>query len=79
MNVNQSIFEQRLVVLRHIAARYPCWVGRNELSRVMSGTSRTQQRTLKELVEAGADALVAGSYIFGSENPTETIAKMKRL
>lgn len=53
MNVNQSIFEQRLAVLRHIAARYPCWVGRNELSRVMSGTSRTQQRTLKELVEAG--------------------------
>lgn len=35
--------------------------------------------TGKQLVEAGADALVAGSYIFGSDNPTETIAKMKKL
>ncbi|MCQ2605036.1 MAG: ribulose-phosphate 3-epimerase [Bacteroidales bacterium] len=31
------------------------------------------------VVEAGADALVAGAAIFASENPTETIAKMKRI
>lgn len=32
-----------------------------------------------QLVEAGADVLVAGSYVFGSENPTETISSLKRL
>jgi ribulose-phosphate 3-epimerase len=29
------------------------------------------------LIEAGATVLVAGSYVFGSENPTETIADLK--
>ncbi len=35
--------------------------------------------TGKKLVEAGADALVAGSFVFNSENPTETIANLKQL
>ncbi len=30
-----------------------------------------------KLVEAGADVLVAGSYVFNATNPTETIAHMK--
>lgn len=30
-----------------------------------------------KLVEAGADVLVAGSYVFNAPNPTETIAQMK--
>ena len=29
------------------------------------------------LIEAGANVLVAGSYVFGAENPTETIADLK--
>ncbi|MCQ2193656.1 MAG: ribulose-phosphate 3-epimerase [Paludibacteraceae bacterium] len=35
--------------------------------------------TGKRLLEAGADALVAGSFVFGAENPTETIARLKAL
>ena len=35
--------------------------------------------TGKLLVNAGADALVAGSFVFGSENPTQTIEKLKQL
>lgn len=35
--------------------------------------------TGKKLLEAGADALVAGSFVFGSENPTKTIADLKGL
>lgn len=35
--------------------------------------------TGKLLVEAGADALVAGSFVFGSENPTQTIKDLKAL
>ena len=32
-----------------------------------------------ELVKAGADVLVAGSFVFNSANPTETIAALKNL
>lgn len=33
----------------------------------------------KPLIEAGADVLVAGSYVFGADNPTETIASLSEL
>jgi ribulose-phosphate 3-epimerase len=36
-------------------------------------------KNAKQLVEAGADVLVAGSYVFKAENPTETIADLKKL
>ncbi len=32
----------------------------------------------KELVNAGADVLVAGNAVFGSDNPTQTICKLKK-
>lgn len=32
-----------------------------------------------ELFKAGADVLVAGSFVFGSENPAKTIAGLKRV
>lgn len=35
--------------------------------------------TGKKLFESGADVLVAGSFVFNSENPTETIQKLKSL
>jgi ribulose-phosphate 3-epimerase len=36
-------------------------------------------KNAKQLAEAGADVLVAGSFVFGSANPTETIAELKSL
>ncbi|MDG1528224.1 MAG: ribulose-phosphate 3-epimerase [Polaribacter sp.] len=36
-------------------------------------------KNANQLIEAGADVLVAGSYVFKSENPTETIADLKAL
>ena len=36
-------------------------------------------KNAKKLVEAGANILVAGSYVFKSDNPTETISKLIRL
>ncbi len=36
-------------------------------------------KNANQLIEAGADVLVAGSYVFGAENPTETIANLKSL
>ena len=33
----------------------------------------------KEIIDAGADVLVAGNTVFKSMNPTETIAKLKAI
>jgi ribulose-phosphate 3-epimerase len=32
----------------------------------------------KELIQAGADVLVAGNAVFAAENPSATVAKLKR-
>lgn len=34
-------------------------------------------KNAKQLIDAGADALVAGSFVFNSENPIETIKRLK--
>ena len=36
-------------------------------------------KNAKQLKDAGADVLVAGSYVFGAQNPTEAIAGLKEL
>ena len=36
-------------------------------------------KNAKKLLEKGADVLVAGNHVFKSDNPTETIAKLKNL
>ena len=36
-------------------------------------------KNAKALVNAGADVLVAGSFVFNSENPTQTIQELKEI
>ncbi len=36
-------------------------------------------KNAKDLIDAGADVLVSGSYVFNSENPTATIADLKEI
>lgn len=36
-------------------------------------------QTGRELAEAGADVLVAGSFVFGAENPADTIRQLRQL
>ena len=36
-------------------------------------------KNAEALVDAGADVLVAGSFVFKSEDPTQTIASLKQL
>lgn len=36
-------------------------------------------KNAKQLVDAGADVLVAGSYVFGASNPTKTISDLQNL
>ncbi len=35
-------------------------------------------KNAKQLIDAGADVLVAGSFVFGSKNPTQTIQDLKK-
>ena len=48
--------------------------GSNTLIEVDGGVSN---KNIKELSEAGVNAFVAGSYIFKSDSPTQTIANLK--
>lgn len=50
--------------------------GANTLIEIDGGVTSTNA---KALVEAGADVLVAGSFVFKSENPTQTIQELKEL
>ena len=50
-------------------------VGAHALIEIDGGVSL---KNAKALVEAGADALVAGSFIFNATNPTQTIAELKK-
>lgn len=49
--------------------------GSNALIEIDGGVNADNA---KKLVEAGADVLVAGSFVFKSENPTETIKNLKQ-
>ena len=50
--------------------------GSKALSEIDGGL---QQETAPRLVEAGADVLVAGSYVFHSPTPEETISSLRAL
>jgi ribulose-phosphate 3-epimerase len=49
------------------------------LSTLIEIDGGVNQETGTKLIEAGADVLVAGSFVFGSSNPTETIATLKSI
>ena len=48
--------------------------GLNTHIEIDGGVSTANAR---KLLDAGADVLVAGSFVFKSDNPTETIADLK--
>jgi ribulose-phosphate 3-epimerase len=50
--------------------------GASTLIEVDGGVTNKNAR---QLAQAGADVLVAGSYVFNAENPTTTIADLKKL
>jgi len=50
--------------------------GANTLIEIDGGVT---SKNAKALVDAGADVLVAGSFVFKSENPTQTIQELKEI
>ena len=51
-------------------------ITRNEASTLIEIDGGVTNKNAKQLVDAGADVLVAGSYVFGAENPKETITHL---
>lgn len=54
-------------------------IERKNLSTIIEVDGGVNLQTGQELISAGADALVAGNFVFKSENPEETIAELKKL
>ncbi|MBK9191878.1 MAG: ribulose-phosphate 3-epimerase [Crocinitomicaceae bacterium] len=50
-----------------------------KLSALIEVDGGVNLETGAQLIKAGADALVAGSFVFGSSNPAETITALKKL
>jgi len=51
----------------------------NEASTLIEIDGGVTDKNANALIEAGADVLVAGSYVFGSEDPIATIKDLKEL
>lgn len=54
-------------------------ITRNGASTLIEIDGGVSDKNAKQLVEAGADVLVAGNYVFRSDNPVETISSLKKL
>ncbi len=54
-------------------------ITRNNASTIIEIDGGVTSKNAVQLVEAGADVLVAGNFVFKAENPTETIANLKKL
>jgi ribulose-phosphate 3-epimerase len=50
--------------------------GSNAMIEIDGGVN---QQNAKPLIEAGADVLVAGNFVFSSSNPTQVISDLKRI
>ncbi|MBW1294222.1 ribulose-phosphate 3-epimerase [Aquimarina litoralis] len=54
-------------------------IDRNNAKTMIEIDGGVTDKNAKALIEAGADVLVAGSYVFKSENPTATIKGLKEI
>lgn len=54
-------------------------ITRNNASTIIEIDGGVTSKNAVQLVEDGADVLVAGSFVFKAENPTETISELKKM
>lgn len=60
-------------------SRLRCMIDERNLNTLIEVDGGVNLDTGKQLLDAGADVLVAGSFVFSSSNPSETISELKRL
>ncbi len=80
MSVNPGFGGQRFIdhSIKKVSALKEMIV-KNNLSTLIEVDGGINLETGKRLVNAGADVLVAGNFVFSSENPIETIHRLKSL
>ncbi len=80
MSVNPGFGGQRFIdhSIKKVTALKEMIV-KNNLSTLIEVDGGINLETGKRLVNAGADVLVAGNFVFSSENPIETIHRLKSL
>jgi ribulose-phosphate 3-epimerase len=54
-------------------------INRKGASTIIEIDGGVTNKNAVQLVQAGADVLVAGNYVFKAENPTQTIAELKKM
>jgi len=54
-------------------------IDRKNASTIIEIDGGVTNKNAAQLVAAGADVLVAGNFVFKAENPTQTIADLKKL
>lgn len=80
MSVNPGFGGQKFIngAVEKVAKLKAMIVAKN-LKTLIEVDGGVNLETGARLLKAGADALVAGSFVFGSENPAQTIAELKKL
>jgi ribulose-phosphate 3-epimerase len=71
----QSFIENTYVKVKKLKAL----IERKNASTLIEIDGGVTNKNAKQLVDAGADVLVAGSYVFGAQNPIATIADLKAI
>jgi ribulose-phosphate 3-epimerase len=71
----QSFIENTYDKVRKLKAL----IERKNASTIIEIDGGVTNKNAVQLVEAGADVLVAGNYVFKAENPTQTISDLKKM
>ena len=71
----QSFIENTYMKIKELKAI----IIRNNATTIIEIDGGVTNKNAVQLVEAGADVLVAGNYVFKAENPTQTISDLKKL
>jgi ribulose-phosphate 3-epimerase len=79
MSVNPGFGGQSFIENTYAkVAKLKALIQRKGASTIIEIDGGVTNKNAKQLVDSGADVLVAGNYVFKSENPTQTIADLKK-
>ena len=80
MSVNPGFGGQSFIENTYTkVAKLKAMIERKNASTLIEIDGGVTNKNAKQLSDAGADVLVAGSYVFGADNPVETIAGLKQM
>jgi ribulose-phosphate 3-epimerase len=80
MSVNPGFGGQSFIENTYAkVAKLKALITKKGASTIIEIDGGVTNKNAKQLVEAGADVLVAGSYVFGAADPIATVADLKKL